>query len=103
MTNDTDAHRELQRKFVGRFPDYFNAACGDSINPFFITWDDMITISGKLKEGKSTNSFITAEHILYGSPKLAVHLHILFNSFLQHSFVLIDFLKGTISPVIACT
>ena len=60
----------------------------------------MITISGKLKEGKSSTSFLTAEHILHGSPKLAIHLHLLFNSFIQHSIVPIDFLKGTISPVV---
>ena len=60
----------------------------------------MKLIAGKLKLGKSSNSFITAEHILYGSPKLMVHLHILFNAFLQHSIVPGDFLKGTISPVI---
>ena len=60
----------------------------------------MLDITGKLKEGKSSNSFITAEHILHGSPKLIIHLHLLFNSFLQHSFVPADFLQGTISPVV---
>ena len=60
----------------------------------------MITITGKLRERKSTNSFITAEHILHGSPKLVAHLHILFNSFLLHGFVPTSFLKGTISPTI---
>ena len=98
--NDTDAHKELQHKFANRFPDYFNTARNDSISSFFISWDDMVTISGKLKEGKSSNSYFTAEHILHGSPKLAIHLHLLFNSFLQHSFVPADFLKGTISPVV---
>ena len=39
-------------------------------------------------------------HILYGSTKLAIHLHILFNAFIQHSFVPVDFLKGTISPIV---
>ena len=38
--------------------------------------------------------------MLHGSPKLAAHLHLLFNAFLQHSFVPSDFLRGTISPVI---
>ena len=60
----------------------------------------MITISGKLKENKSTNSFLTAEHILHSSPKLAVHLHLLFNALLQHGYVPSGFLKGTISPTI---
>ena len=102
-SNNTDAHRELQRDFTDRYPHYFNSRLNDSISPFYLSWDDMVTISGKLKEGKSTNTFLTAEHILHGSTKLAVHLHLLFNSFLQHSFVPIDFLKGTISPVVKNT
>ena len=65
-----------------------------------LTWEDMIAISGKLREGKSSNSFFTAEHILCGSPKLMVHLHLLFNALLQHSFVPSDFLQGTISPLV---
>ena len=60
----------------------------------------MIEISGKLKEGKSSNSNLAAENILYGSPKLIVHLHLLFNALLQHSFVPVDFLQGTISPIV---
>ena len=41
-----------------------------------------------------------AEHILMGSPKLATHLHILFNSMMQHSYVPQYFLKGVITPLI---
>ena len=37
----------------------------------------IVNITGKLKTGMGSNTFITAEHILYGSPKLMVHLHIL--------------------------
>ena len=98
--NGTDAHQELQREFSDKFPAYFNESRVDSISALFLSWDDMITISGKLKEGISSNSFLTTEHVLHGSPKLAVHLHILFNAFLQHSFVPADFLRGMISPVI---
>ena len=93
-------HRDLQREFAAKIPDYYNSSRDESISAFYLTWDDMITISGKLKVGKSSNTFLTAEHILHGSPKLAVHLHLLFNAFIQHSFVPIDFLKGTISPVV---
>ena len=63
----------------------------------------MIQITGKLKEGKSSNSFITSEHILHGSPKLIVHLHILFNALFLHGFVPNMFLKGTISPIVKNT
>ena len=76
--NDTEALRDLQREFTTKFPDYFNSSRDDSIAAFYLSWNDMITISGKLKVGKSSNTFLTAEHILHGSPKLAVHLHLLF-------------------------
>ena len=98
--NDSEAHRNLNAEFCQRFPEYFGSRLHESISPFYLKWDDMLDITGKLKEGKSSNSFITAEHILHGSPKLIVHLHLLFNAFLQHSFVPADFLKGTISPVV---
>ena len=98
--NGTDAHHALQREFNTRFPDYFSSKQDESISPFLLNWEDMITITGKLRERKSTNSFITAEHILHGSPKLVAHLHILFNSFFLHGFVPTSFLKGTISPTI---
>ena len=98
--NDSEAHQSLQDEFGKKFPEYFNAGCAHSITPYFLTWNDMIIIAGKLKEGKSSASFITAEHILHGSPKLVIHLHILFNAFIQHSFVPNDFLEGTISPVV---
>ena len=56
----------------------------------------MCVIAGKLKTGKSTNSFLKAEHIMHGSPKLMIHIHLLFNAFIQHGFVPTDFLKGII-------
>ena len=98
--NSTRAHRNLQRRFDERFPDYVLERTDESITPYLLTWDDMITITGKLKEGKRTNETVTAEHILYGSPKLMIHLHLLFNAFLQHGFVPTNFLKGTISPTV---
>ena len=60
----------------------------------------MIDKTGKLKTGKSFNSFISAEHTLHGSPKLIIHPHLLFNAFLQHSFVPLDVLEGTISLIV---
>ena len=60
----------------------------------------MLTITSKLKRGKTTNSFLKAEHIIHGSPKLIVHLQILFNALIQHGFVPTNFLRGTISPTL---
>ena len=99
-TNGTEEHKALQDEFNARFPDYFHSRRNDSISPYLLTWDDMVLISGKLKEGKCTNSMITAEHILYGSPKLMTHLHILFNALFIHGLVPNDFLTGTISPTV---
>ena len=99
-TADSNAHRDLRQQFMDRFPDYYASKCNDSLFPYFLTWDDMITITGKLKIGKCYNSFIKAEHILNGSPKLIVHLHILFNGFLQHGIVPTHLLHGTITPIV---
>ena len=98
--NESEAHHKLRRQFEARFPHYLSEKRHDSISPFLLTWDDMISISGKLKVGKSFNSFVKAEHILYGSTKLMVHLHLIFNGFLQHGFVPSHFLTGTITPIV---
>ena len=60
----------------------------------------MINMVSKLRTGKSYTGFIRAEHILNGSPKLIVHLHMLFNAMLQHSFVPSSLLRGSITPLI---
>ena len=98
--DDTDAHNALRMDFQEKFPHYYALKKDDSISPFLLTWDDMTAITGKLKVGKCYNSFITAEYILYGSPKLIAHLHLLFNSFMQHGFVPSHFLLGTITPIV---
>ena len=85
--NSTEAHGKLHSEFMKKFPTYFSSHQHDSITPFLLSWQDMITIVGKLKNGKITNSFLRAEHILNGSPKLITHIHILFNAFIQHGFV----------------
>ena len=63
----------------------------------------MINVMSKLKTGKASASFVKAEHILYGSPKLAYHLHLLFNAMIQHSYVPYEFLNGVITPLIKDT
>ena len=85
--SESEAHHKLREQFEVRFPQYLSLNRHDSISPFLLTWDDMISISGKLKVGKSYSSFVRAEHILLGSTKLMVHLHLAFNGFLQHGFV----------------
>ena len=60
----------------------------------------MLSIVEKLKLGKSTSGRCRPEHILHGCPSLMSHLHILFNGLLQHSYVPIEFLRGTITPIV---
>ena len=98
--NSTEAHGKLRDEFMEKFPNYFASHQNDSIKPFLLSWDDMVTITGKLKKGKSTNSFLKAEHILNGSPKLIIHIHILFNALILHGFVPSNFLRGTITPTV---
>ena len=54
----------------------------------------------KLKTGKSTSTFMKAEHIFVGCPELLYFIHLLFNALLSHSYLPHEFLCGTISPII---
>ena len=69
----------------------------------YLSWYDMTFVLQKLKTGKATSSFVKPEHILLGSPRLAVHLHLLFNSLIQHSYVPHEFLRGVITPLVKDT
>ena len=93
----------LSNEFLRQYSDYCSVHSGDSIRPFLLSWYDMLDVMSKLKAGKATASFVKPEHILYGSPKLAFHLHLLFNAMIQHSYVPTDFLKGVVSPLIKDT
>jgi len=41
-----------------------------------------------------------AEHLKYGGPELCVHLSLLFNAMLKHSFVPDEFAHGVIIPLL---
>ena len=43
---------------------------------------------------------IVSEHIIYGGDQLYVHLCVLFNALLAHSFVPCDFCTGIIVPLL---
>ena len=53
-----------------------------------------------MKTGKSSATFLKAEHMLHGPPELIIHLHILFNGLIQHGYVCLEFLRGTIVPIV---
>ena len=90
----------LRNNFTHSFNDYQNAHKNDVLDPYFLSWDEMVTVLSKLKSGKATSTFIKPEHLLLGSPRLAIHLHILFNAMIQHSYVPQDFLKGVVTPLV---
>ena len=72
----------------------------NDISGFMFTWDDMCQAVGKLKTDKAFAGQFKSEHLLHGSPKLIVHLQILYNALLQHCYVPVDLLHGTMTPII---
>jgi hypothetical protein len=102
-TGNSEQSRCLESEFDILFCQYKAEHIHDKIAPYLISWNEMLEVVSKLKTGKSSSSFIKAEHILNGSPKLIVHLHILFNGLLQHGYVPSDFWKGVVSPIIKDT
>ena len=98
--HDTPQSSRLLSEFGLLYKDYSDGHCNDTINHLYLSWSEMLLVMSKLKLGKSSASFVKAEHLIYGSPKLAWHLHLLFNSMIQHSYVPYEFLNGVISPLI---
>ena len=63
----------------------------------------MVDIAANVKLGKSSSGLIRPEHVLYGAPELMQHFHILFNGIIQHGYVPVEFLLGTITPIVKDT
>ena len=99
-SNRPAATNRLKLLFDSRYQEYCQRGIDEKVSDYYFTWDDMMAIVSKLKLNKSTASFLKAEHILNGSPQLIVHLQLLFNAMLQHSYVPKDFLNGIISPLV---
>ena len=55
-------------------------------------WLSVLDVFSKLEVGKATPSFLKPEHILYGSPRLAQPIHLLFIAMIKHSYVLYKFM-----------
>ena len=90
----------LLNKFRSIYDEYYSRHSCDSIKHLLLTWPEMLDVMSHLKAGKATGSFVKPEHVLYGSPKLVWHLHLLFNAMIMHSYVPSDFLKGVVSPLL---
>ena len=100
--SDSPSNDRLKNKFNDRFQEYCNRSHGP-INTWLFSWSEMLDAVFSMKIGKATGTFLKAEHLFYGSPKLLCHLHLLFNSLLVHSYLPFEFLCGTITPVIKDT
>ena len=98
--NDSPSHLALKNEFERKFNSYVLEHGNESISPHYISWSEMLNVVSRVKIGKSSSGIIRPEHIFYGSEKLILHLHLLFNSMIQHGFVVTDFLKGTITPIV---
>ena len=91
---------KLHNEFKVLYDVYKSEHANDSIDSVYLSWAEMIDVLSTLETGKSTASFLKAEHILYGSPQLSYHIHILFNAMIQHCFAPHNFLNGSITPLI---
>ena len=73
--------------FTTLFPLSLFPMYSKTFSDFYFSLIDMIDKVSRLRSGKSYVGFIMAEHVMHGSPKLMIHLQILFNAMLQHSFI----------------
>ena len=99
-SNDSSDNSQLTQRFFDSHAEYSLLHGTDDLGPYYFSWADMLTAFGKIKIGKASGGFVRGQHIFLGSPKLAVHLNILFNGLLQHSYIPHDFLVGTVTPVV---
>ena len=100
LSNDQVKATALRSKFDSVYSAYYSEHCHDDLSCQYLSWDDMLNVSQKLKVGKATASSIKYDHVLYGSPKLMLDLHVLFNSLIQHAYVPQEFLVGAITPLV---
>ena len=70
------------------------------LNPYFLSWSEFLNCITKIKAGKATNGFIKPQHILLSSPTLSLHIHLLFNSCIEHGYIPHEFLGSIITPVV---
>ena len=95
-SSNTESDNKLRYHFYTEYQAYLDVRGSDSLTQFYFSWEEMLAALGKIKSGKASRGFVKSQHVFLGSPKLAVHLNILFNGIVQHSFVPQEFLNGTI-------
>ena len=99
-SNDRERASDLKAKFDHLYSTYKDNRVNEDLSRYTLSWPDMLNILEKIKTGKAAAGHIRYEHILLGSPKLIVHLQILFNAMIIHGYVPRDFLLGVITPVV---
>lgn len=77
----------LNDRFHKMYTEYHASHCYESINPYLLSWNEMLSVMSHLKGGKASASSIQAEHLMYGSTRLVIHLHLLFNAMIQHGYI----------------
>ena len=102
-TNDVNAQASLSRDFESEYSQYRESHINDDISPYFISWSEFLGCIAKVKSGKATGNFVKPQHLLHGSPLLAIHIHLLFNAFIQHEYVPNEFLQTVVTPIIKDT
>ena len=100
---DRTAESKLADRFNEQYEKYADVHKDDDISPYFISWSEFLLCISKIKMGKATGSFVKPQHVFHGPPLLSIHLHLLFNSFIQHEYVPTDFLNSVISPIVKDT
>ena len=98
--NGNRCSENLRRRFHEAHALYSASHITENLDDYFFSWNDMLDALSKMSIGKASSGSIKSQHIFLGSPKLSIHLNILFNGLLQHSYVPYDFLQGTVTPVV---
>ena len=97
------AETELRNKFQTSYSAYSLEHQADNLHPHYISWSEFLSCISDISTGKASGGFVKPYHVLHGSPSLALHLHLLFNAFIQHAYVPHEFLCSIVSPVVKDT
>jgi len=99
--NTADADEKFRDEVEYRLTNDFSSVPDTSVP--LIDVSCLLDHMAKLKRGKTAGiDGIVNEHILFGGDCLAVHLSLLFNAMVRHSFVPTEFCHGIIVPLLKC-
>ena len=91
--------KEVMASLLRRMTDVGNGGRED----LSFTVGDVVDVCAAQKTGKAVGlDGVAMEALMYGGTRLHVHLCILFNIFLKHGYVPIQFMKCVITPLAKC-